>query len=413
MTGKVLLVDDDAAVREALGQTLELSDLTPILAGSYIEAKDHVTRAFEGVVVTDIRMPGKDGFALLDLVRSVDGDLPVILLTGEGDVPMAVRAISNGAFDFLEKPCAPKAFLGVVNKALAARELVMENRRLKRELAAGDAAARMLRGTSPQSAELRRKVRLVARAGAEVLVTGPPGSGTAKVGEVIHLVSSAAQHPFVKRAAAALTPDGLMEASLEARGGTLFLDEVTALGPAAQMALLDRLDTGGDARVIAGTYRDLQGEVDAGRFSADLAMRLDVLRVQIPPLDERKEDIGPLFRHYVAVACEQAALPERDISPDVIARLMAQDWPGNARSLMNAAMRYAMGLNDPAPQEEMGLNEQLAQVERTLLAAALEKSGGRAGQAAEALKLPRKTFYDKLARHGLRPEDYRRGPENG
>ncbi|MFD0979259.1 sigma-54-dependent transcriptional regulator [Tropicimonas aquimaris] len=408
MTRQVLLVDDDASVREALGQTLELADLEPILAGSYIVAKDHVAREFEGVVVTDIRMPGKDGFALLDFVRSVDPDLPVILLTGEGDVPMAVRAISNGAFDFLEKPCAPKVFLSVVQRALVARDLVLENRRLKRELAAGDAAARLLRGTSAQSEELRRRVRLVGRAGAEVLVSGPPGSGTPKVAEVIHLLSSASQHPFVKRSAAALTPDGLAEAVAAAGAGTLFLDEVSALDPSAQLTLLDWLDSGGEARVIAGTYRDLQALVDAGRFSADLAMRLEVLRVDIPPLDERKEDIGPLFRHYVALACEQAALPEPDITPDVVARLMAQDWPGNARSLMNAAMRFAMGLADPAPEQEMGLNEQLAQVERTLLVASLERAGGRAVQAAEMLKLPRKTFYDKLARHGLRAEDYRR-----
>lgn len=407
MTDRVLLVDDDSAVREALGQTLELADLRPVLAGSYIEAKDHVSTGFAGVVVTDIRMPGKDGFALLDYVKSVDADLPVILLTGEGDVPMAVRAISGGAYDFLEKPCEPKDLLTVVHKALAARELVMENRRLKHELASGDAAARMLRGTSPQSEDLRARVRLVARAGAEVLITGPAGSGTSKVAEVIHLVSPAAPHPFVKRSAAALTSDAL-EAVLETTGaGTLFLDEVSALDPATQLVLLDRLDSGGDARVITGTYKDLQQEVDAGRFSADLAMRLDVLRVHIPPLDERKEDIGPLFRHYVSLACEQADLPEPEITPETIADLMAQDWPGNARSLMNAAMRFAMGLSEPAQETEAGLAEQLAQVERTLLIAALEKVQGHASQAAEALKLPRKTFYDKLARHGIRAEDYR------
>ena len=139
-------------------------------------------------------------------------------------------------------------------------------------------------------------MRLVARAGAEVLVTGPAGSGTAKVAEVIHLVSPAAPHPFVKRSAAALSPESLTEACEEAGAGTLFLDEVAALGPAAQLALLDRLDSGGEARVIAGTYKHLSEEVASGRFSADLAMRLDVLHVHIPPLDERKEDIPALFK---------------------------------------------------------------------------------------------------------------------
>ncbi|MDV7142742.1 sigma-54 dependent transcriptional regulator [Tropicimonas sp. TH_r6] len=407
MTDKVLLVDDDVAVREALAQTMELAELTPILAGSYIVAKDHISPEFAGVVVTDIRMPGKDGFALLELAQQVDPEMPVILLTGEGDVPMAVRGMSMGAFDFLEKPCEPKALLGVILKALAARELVMENRWLKRELASGDAAARLLQGGSALSEELRNKVRLVARAGAEVLVTGPSGSGTSKVAEVIHLLSPAAPHPFLKRSSAALDPDSLAQACEAAGAGTLFLDEVSALDAATQFALLDLLDSGCEVRVIAGTCRTLPEEVAAGRFSGDLAVRLDVMHVQIPPLNDRKEDIPTLFRNYVALACEQADLPEPEISPEVVADLMARDWPGNARSLMNAAMRFAMGLSDPSPTAELGLAEQLAQVERSLLIAALERARGRASQAAEALKLPRKTFYDKLARHGLRPEEYR------
>ena len=132
MMRRVLLVDDDRAVREALGQTLELAGLSPTVAGSYIEAKDHIGPGFEGVVVTDIRMPGKDGFALLDLVQSADAELPVILLTGEGDVPMAVRAMAGGAFDFLEKPCSGKALLAVVEKALETRARVMETRLFRR-----------------------------------------------------------------------------------------------------------------------------------------------------------------------------------------------------------------------------------------------------------------------------------------
>jgi two-component system C4-dicarboxylate transport response regulator DctD len=233
------------------------------------------------------------------------------------------------------------------------------------------------------------------------------------VAEVIHLLSPAAGQPFVKRSAAALDPAGLDEALAAAGAGSLFLDEVSALGPAAQFALLEALDAGPAARLIAATCRDLEAEVAAGRFSADLAVRLDVMRVRIPALAERKEDIPVLFRHYVALACEQAALPEPQIGPEVVSRLMAQDWPGNARSLMNAAMRLALGLPDAAPEEGpeagMGLAEQLARVERSILAAALERAGGRAAEAAAALKLPRKTFYDRLARHGLRPDSFREG----
>ncbi len=409
MISRVLLVDDDAAVREALGQSLELADLSPVLAGSYIEAKDHIAPGFEGVVVTDIRMPGKDGFALLDYAQSVDAELPVILLTGEGDIPMAVRGISAGAFDFLEKPCAPKDLIAVVRKALRTRALVLENRRLKRQLEAGDAAARMLFGESPQAEELRQRVRAVARASAEVLVTGEPGTGTSKVAEVIHLLSGAAMGPFHKVPAAALGPEALVGAFEKAEGGTLFLDEVAELPPPAQYALLERLEGGGGVRVIAGTYRDLLALCEEGRFSPDLFYKLDVMRVRIPSLRERKQDIPVLFRHYVAIACEQAALPVPEITPEVISGLMAQDWPGNARALMNAAMRFAMGVPDPAEGADasLGLAEQLAQVERSLLVAALQRSGGNATRAAAELKLPRKTFYDKLARHGIRAGAYR------
>ncbi len=404
----VLLVDDDAAVRDALGQTLELADLVPILARSVIEAKDHVGREFDGVVVSDIRMPGKDGFSLLEHVQKVDADLPVILLTGEGDIPMAVRGISSGAFAFLEKPCATKDFLDVVDRALKTRALVQENRRLKRELALGDAAARMLHGQSTQSEELRNRVRKVASSSADVLVTGPQGSGTSKVAEVIHLLSGAAQRPFVKLAVAGLGIEALADGFDRAKGGTLYLDEISALPPTAQLACLDHLESGADVRVIAGTYQDLEHLAAQGRFNADLFYRLDVMRVHIPALKDRAEDIPVLFRHYVAQACEQAALPMPDITPDVIAGLMAQDWPGNARALMNAAMRFALGQGEVvAGDQTLGLADQMAQVERSIIAAALERHRGNATETARALKLPRKTFYDKLTRHGLRAEDFR------
>ena len=408
MITRVLLVDDDASVREALGQTLDLADLTPTLAASFIEAKDHIARDFEGVVLSDIRMPGKDGFALLDHAQKVDPDLPVILLTGEGDIPMAVRGISSGAFGFLEKPCAPRDLLAIVEKALRTRALVLENRRLKVQLERGDAAARMLFGESQAAEDLRNRVRAVARASAEVLVTGEPGTGTSKVAEVIHLLSGAAMRPFLKRAAAAMTEDTSAEAFSQASGGTLFLDEVSDLAPAVQHVLLDRLE--GGTRVIAGSYRDLSALVAEGRFNPDLFYKLDVMRVHIPALRERAEDIPVLFRHYVAIACEQAALPMPEIGPDVVARLMAQDWPGNARALMNAAMRFAMGVNDDGGGEEseLGLVEQMARFERSLLVASLDRNGGNATEAAISLKLPRKTFYDKLTRYGIRPEDHRR-----
>lgn len=408
MTRKVLVVDDDRAVREALGQTVDLAGLVPVLAGSYIEAKDHIGADFAGVVVSDIRMPGKDGFALLELVQKVDPDLPVILLTGEGDVPMAVRGMAGGAFDFLEKPCSPKDLLAVIEKAMKTRALVMENRALKRELKRGDAAARMLVGASPVAESLREAARTAARSGAEVLITGAPGAGNSKVAEVIHLLSAAAPRAFVKLAAAGLGPEALAAGFGRAEGGTLYLDEVAELPQPAQFALIELLESTPSVRLIAGTYRDLAREAREGRFHPDLYWRLEVMRLRIPSLAERPEDIPALFRHYVQTACEQSNLPVPDIPPEVSAELMARDWPGNARALMAQAMRFAMGLGSDAEADTaLGLAERMAGVERGLLIEALMRAQGNATEAAAALKLPRKTFYDKLARHGVRPDDYR------
>ena len=407
---KVLVVDDDAAVREALTQTLELADLDALAAGSFIEAKDHIAPGFTGVILSDIRMPGRDGFHLLAHAQKVDAELPVILLTGEGDIPMAVEAMGQGAFDFLEKPCAPDALLAVLHRALQTRGLVLENRRLKAQLETGDPAARMLHGTSRIAEDLRARVRAVARTRAEVLVSGPPGAGISKVAEVIHLMSPDATGPFVKRPAASLDLAALDAALSAAAGGSLFLDEVAALPSAAQYALLERIEQGAGARVIAGASGDIASEVEAGRMHAELYYRLDVMPVRIPSLAERPEDIPVLFRHYVALATEQAGLPMPEIAPDHMAALMAQDWPGNARSLMSAAMRFVLGMpGETQAAAELGLAEQMARVERSLLIAALSRQNGRASEAAKVLKLPRKTLYDKLARYGIRPEEFRRG----
>lgn len=407
MTRRVLMVDDDKAVREALGQTFQLAEMEPILAGSYIEAKDHISPLFDGIVISDIRMPGKDGFALLSYAHDVDPDLPVVLLTGEGDIPMAVQGMSQGAFDFLEKPCAPADIIAVAEKALRTRALVLENRRLRRQAETGDAAARLLMGTSARADELRNQARAAARTLACVLITGEPGTGISKVAEVVHLLSSDAMRPFVKVSAAAMDAESLAQEVEKADGGTLYLDEVTGLSPAMQLALLDRLDDAARIRLIAGTHRDLEQDVKQGRFHADLAFRLDAIRIAVPPLRERAEDIPALFRHYVGLTCEQADLPVPEIPQDYLATLMADKWDGNAHALMNAAMRFAMGLSQPSEGQDLGLVAQMARVERSLLIDALRRHNGVATTTAEALKLPRKTFYDKLSRHGIRPEDYR------
>ena len=408
MTGApVLLVDDDASVRDALAQTLDLADLRAIPAGSFVAAKDQITRDFPGVILSDIRMPGRDGFHLLAYAHEVDEDLPVVLLTGEGDIPMAVRAMGQGAFDFLEKPCAPADLVAVLERALAARQQVLETRAEAAKAEQGDPAARLIFGVSELAEGLRARVRRMAQAGTDVLVFGAPGSGISKVAEVIHLCSARARAPFEKRAAQGLSRADLAGAVQAAGEGTLFLDEIAHMPPDTQIALVGALEeaAGPPVRLIAGSSRSL-AEVD---LNPDLRYRLEVGQVRIPSLAERPDDIPVLFRHYVAQAAEQAGLARPDISPDHLAALMAQDWPGNARSLMSAAMRFVLGMpEEVGAAADLGLVEQMARVERALLIAALARQNGHASEAARQLKLPRKTFYDKLARYGIRPEDYRR-----
>ena len=176
--------------------------------------------------------------------------------------------------------------------------------------------------------------------------------------------------------------------------------------PETQLVLLEVMEANDpDVRIIAGSTTALSAETAA--FNAELYYRLEVTPIRIPALSERPEDIPVLFRHYVAQASEQAGLPAPEITPDVLADLMSRPWPGNARALMSEAMRFSMGLEDRAAPENLGLSEQMARVERSLLIQALQRSGGNASAAAEALKLPRKTFYDKLTRHGVKAEDYR------
>ncbi len=408
MSGTVLLVDDDAAVREALAQTIELAGLDCIAAGSFVVASDHITPAFDGIIVSDIRIPGRDGFHLLSHVRAIDPDLPVVLLTGEGDIPMAVKAMGEGAFDFLEKPCAAKALLAVVERALKTRTLVLENRELRQMVESGDPAARMIFGVSDLAEDLRAHVRRVAQAQGEVLISGAQGSGISKIAEVIHLSSTRSKRPFLKRAGSGMELGALSGALVEGAGGSLFIDEITMLPAQTQLALAERLEDGASARLIAGSTRDLDREMEAGRFNTDLFYRLTVMPVRVPALAERPEDIPVLFRRYVAQAAEQSGQSAPDITPQIEAGLMARDWPGNARALMTEAMRFVMGVSDaPRMDAGLGLAEQLAQVEQSLIESALRRAGGQASGAAKALKLPRKTFYDKCARYGIKPEDYR------
>ncbi|HIP24086.1 MAG TPA: sigma-54-dependent Fis family transcriptional regulator [Rhodobacteraceae bacterium] len=424
MSLSILLVDDDREVREALGQSLEIAGYPVVLAGSFIEALDYISPEFEGVVLSDVRMPGKDGFALLERCKQVDSDLPVVLITGEGDVPMAVRAMKAGALNFLEKPVSNERLCEVVARACGLRATVLENRALKARLAAKDAAERLIIGQSEATQNLRRQLRVVAAARSDALIIGETGVGKELAARVIHALSGS-NAPFIAVNCGMLT-EGLTQAVLfgdttrkgafaRADGGTIFLDEIGAMPLDQQVNLLrileeriveDRLGRPQklDIRVLAASHENLPDMVASGRFRPDLFFRLDVARLQIPPLRERPEDIGVLYMHFLEEAQAELGLPH---GPVALAGLLAKNWPGNARELRNHARRAAMGLDDAENVGAAGLSAALEQVEAHLIEQSLIQFNGKIPEVCAALKLPRKTLYDKLKRHGIKPERFR------
>lgn len=433
----ILFVDDDAALREANCQSLQLADLSVQPFADAASALARIDADFTGIIVSDIRMPGMDGLQLFERVRQIDPQIPFILITGHADISTAVTALREGAFDFLPKPYAADHLIGTALRALETRRLVIENRRLRAAAAAAEAGGPLL-GDSPAMNRLREIIGQVARADIDVLVEGETGSGKELIARLLHQQGPRRGKPFVAVNCGAL-PDGQAEAELfgadrlsaahpqvgrvlASSGGSLFLDEVDSMAPGVQAAMLRVLEEREvmpigaerpklvDLRVIAASKRDLQAEVDAGRFRADLFYRLNVVRVRVPPLRERKEDVPQLFAHFVAEAQDQTQGEPLEMTDAVRRHLLEHDWPGNVREVRNFAYKAVLNLDrlTPALTEELGLAQRVERFEVAVLRDALREARGDIRRVMAALALPRKTLYDKLARHAIDPNEYRR-----
>jgi len=445
MSVQVIVVDDEAAIREAVQQWLELSGFTVRTCASAAEALALVDRDFPGIVVSDVRMPGSDGLQLLDKLLQVDTDLPVILVTGHGDVPMAVQALRQGAYDFIEKPFTPERLLDSVRRALDKRRLVCENRQLRRQVADKGRIESQLIGISRPMENLRRQILELAGTSVNVLIRGETGSGKERVARSLHDFSPRASKAFAALNCAAI-PETIFESELfghesgaftgaqarrigrieHADGGTLFLDEVESLPLAQQVKLLrvlqektlERLGSNKsiqvDLRVISAAKPDLLDEVKAGRFREDLVYRLNVATLHIPPLRERREDIPLLFEHFAHEAAQRHGREAPPLAPSELARLLGHDWPGNVRELINAAERHALGLSSPPPAERFAgqaLAQQMEAFEAQCLHNALLQCQGNIAAVMEMLQLPRRTLNEKMQRHGLARGDYLPGGE--
>ncbi|AIZ34610.1 sigma-54-dependent Fis family transcriptional regulator [Pseudomonas parafulva] len=441
---QVILVDDDPHLRQALSQTLDLAGLKVAALADAQGLAARLQPDWPGVVVSDIRMPGIDGLQLLEQLHGLDAELPVLLITGHGDVPLAVQAMRAGAYDFLEKPFASDALLDSVRRALALRRLVLDNRSLRLALSDRQQLSTRLVGHSAQMQRLREQIGALAGTRADVLILGETGAGKEVVARALHDLSSRRDGPFVAINAGALA-ESVVESELFghesgaftgaqkrrigkfefANGGTLFLDEIESMSLDVQVKLLRLLQErvverlGGnqliplDIRVIAATKEDLRQSADQGRFRADLYYRLNVAPLRIPALRERGDDILVLFQHFADAASQRHGLAPHTLQPAQRALLLRHEWPGNVRELQNAAERFALGLElaldeqasaaSPSAEPQRGgtLSEQVEQFERSLIAAELSQPHSSMRSLAEALGIPRKTLHDKLRKHGL------------
>lgn len=445
-TAAVLLIDDEEEVLLSCAQTLDLE-------GFKVRAEQQPRRALQGlnaewpgVIVSDVRMPEMDGFALLEAVREIDDDIPVVLITGHGDVAMAMRAVRSGAYDFIEKPAPPEQLVEIVRRAQAQRRLVLENRALRARLAGMDRLDGRVIGQSAAAAKLRALITDLADTDVDVLIQGETGAGKEVTARSLHDFGRRRSKAFVAVNCGAI-PETMIETELFgheagaftgaqsrrtgklelADGGTLFLDEIESMPMAVQVRLLRALQEraierlGGntlislDIRVVAATKVDLLELVAAGSFREDLYYRLNVITLPVPPLRERSEDIPLLFTHFAAQAATRMQRPEPELSPELMARLLAHPWPGNVRELRNVAERAVLGVQDPlggmvaelAGSDTEPLAEVMDRVERAVLEAALAQHGGRVGRTAEALGILRKTLYLKMRKYGLDKEHYR------
>ncbi|MEL7212318.1 MAG: response regulator [Pseudomonadota bacterium] len=406
MSKSVLLIEDDAALRASVAQTLELEDITVTQAASYIEAVDHISASFDGVILSDIRMPGKDGFDVLGTAQARDADLPVILLTGEGDVPTAVRAMSEGAHDFLEKPCAPDHLVEVLNRALEHRKLVLKNRATEARLRRSDAAATHFPGDAPVIDNLRDALRRAATLPVHFHINGASGAGKRLAAYTVHALSSDrdAQIGLSLRGA---SDEALLTLDIPALPCTLSLKHLEAATPTQMVQLLSLMETHPQMRVITSSTLDLMQLRDAG-LNEELYFTLNLMEITVPTLAQRKSDLRVIFEGLVRQAVRSMNGDMPVVPEGLYTEVLTRDWPGNLAELRSFANSFALGLTEQSFTTETPLSEQMDAFERVILIDTLRRKDGKAAQAAEALGLPRKTFYDKLARHGLRAKDYKR-----
>ena len=437
---KVAIVDDEADMRQSVSQWLALSGFDTETYASAEEALKGIGPEFPGVVVSDIKMPGMDGMQFLKRLMSLDSGLPVIMITGHGDVPMAVEAMRLGAFDFLEKPFNPDRMTELAKKATNQRRHTLDNRALRRELSDGGTIMKKLIGSSPAMERLREDILDLGQADSHVLIDGETGTGKTLVAHALHAVGPRAGRRFATLSCAAYAEDQLAErlfgplregAALplveEARGGTLCLEDIEALSGPMQARLLTFINDQGtppETRIIAICNEHAPDRTVEDALRPDLYYRLGAMKITLPPLRQRGEDILTLFTRLSEQFAEEYGCEAPAVTAQEAAQLLQAPWPGNVRQLVNIAERAVLQnrrgsgsiasllmadneASGPAMTTEgKPLKDYVDAFERMLIDNTMRRHKGSIVAVMEELCLPRRTLNEKMAKYGLQRSDY-------
>ena len=444
----VLFIDDEADIRSAVSQLFKLEDLLCSTTANPADILTRISTRFDGIVITDMHMPALNGLELLQKIHAIDAEIPVVLLTGYGAVSLAVKAMQQGAYDFLEKPFDNDHLVEVSRRALEKRQLVLENRQLKAAVEREQQPGLRILGQSPAMQQLRRTLDAVINAPADVLIYGETGTGKELVARYLHEQSDRRQHNFVAINCGAI-PEQLIESELFgaeagaftgadkkrigkfefANGGTLLLDEIESTPLSLQVKLLRVLEERKvtrlgsnqtielDIRVIAASKADLKQLAESGEFRSDLYYRLSLVDLHLPPLRQRKDDVFLLFAHFARIAAARFHKEYIPLQASELQQLAQHQWPGNVRELRNMAERYVLMGADIAfsqqPQKaehgisgSMSLQQRVEYYEKMLLEEALNQHKGAIKAVMAELDLPRKTLYDKMAKYQLTRRDF-------